>query len=117
MARQNSSFNDWTFANIRLSTADEKSFAKWFTENETSIMTMLGEVVADTYKFSLSYDFDNECFIAGLSGTRYSELNKKTTLTARSNEWLEAIALVLYKHVVMCTMGEWADYARPSNWG
>lgn len=117
MARNASAFSDWRFVNLNLSTADQKQFGEWFIANETAILPMLAEVVADTYKFSVSYDFDNECFIAALSATKHSSDNKQCTITARSNEWLEAIALLLYKHVVMCNTGTWEDYARPANWG
>lgn len=117
MAKNSKSYGDWQFVNINLSTADQKHFAEWFNDNETGLLSMLSEVNADGYKVSISYDFDNECYICALSGTKNTNDNNGCTITARSAEWIEAIGLALYKHVVMCNTGQWADYAKPANWG
>lgn len=117
MAKTSRNFGDWQFVNINLSVQDQKSFGEWFADHETEILPMLSEVNADGYKFSISYDFDNECFIAALSGTKNTTENGGCTITARSSEWIESIGLVLFKHVVMCHTGSWQDYAKPANWG
>lgn len=117
MANTSRSIPNWQFVNISLSVADQKHFGEWFTDNETTILPTLSEINADGYKFSVSYDFENECFIAALSGNRNTNENNGCTITARSNEWIEAIGLVVYKHVVMCNTGDWQDYAKPANWG
>lgn len=108
---------DWTFVNITLTQADAKRFAEWFNEYETSLFTILGDVVSDTYKLSLSYDYDNVCYIATLSATKNSSDNEKSSLSARSAEATEALGLVIYKHVVMCEAGNWQEHSQPANWG
>lgn len=109
--------SNWNFIDLRLSKADEARFVEWFSKNEQNIPDLLHRVNTDAYKFSISYDFDNDCFIATLSGTRHASINKNSTISGRSAEWLEAIGLVLFKHMVMCEEKEWSDYTRPTNWG
>ena len=108
---------DWTFVNLALSAADEKSFLDWHKREGDSIIARMQEMSADGYKFSLSYDFDNECFIATYSGTRNTAHNDKCSISARSAEFLEAVSLVLFKHHVMCDGEDWQEHTRPANWG
>lgn len=109
--------SDWKFVNIALSTADERDFTDWFARERNNFIAMLEDLMANTYKLSLSYDFDNTCFIATVSGTKSSTINAGSSISARSDDFLESICLVLYKHYVMCEGKDWSEHARPSNWG
>lgn len=116
-SRTGNNFSDWKFVNINLSAADTEKFTQFYSEYADSTYEQLAEVVSDGYKLSLSYDIENVCFIAALSGTKNTTLNKGRTITARSSDNLEAISLLLFKHLVMCNSEEWEDYSRPANWG
>lgn len=109
--------SDWKFVSIALSSADERNFTEWYARERDNFVAMLEDLMASTYKLSLSYDFDNTCFIATISGTKSSSVNSNSSISARSDEFLEAVCLVLYKHYVMCEGGDWSEHARPSNWG
>lgn len=119
MPRQNNTnaYSEWRFVNLSLSRADEEGFVKWMKANVDTIIVELSGILADGYKHTISYDFDNECFISTLSGTKNTTQNVGCSLSSRSAEFIEALGLTVYKHRVMAENGNWADYARPSNWG
>lgn len=97
------------FVNIRLND-DELDEAKlWIREHETEIVSRLTDDLAEGFKFSLSYDHDNQSFIATYTGRGWMRSNERCAMSARAGTWFEAIGLLVWKHHEHA-QGDWGQY-------
>lgn len=112
---------DWGgFLNITLDEATKVDYAQWIASGEVDIWGLLTDAVSDGLKYGLSYDEENQCFVATLTGNGAVGFNTRFCLTARSGRFDDATALVMFKHCVMA-QGDWSSY-RPrvrgfDSWG
>jgi len=107
MAGKNTFSKDFKFINRTLTVAEDDSFIKWFQGKDRQADNAIEQAFADEYKVSLSYDEKNNCFIASMVSKAEKSLNTNKCLMARSDSWLEAIAMVVYKHHVIFNQGAW----------
>lgn len=98
---------DFRFVNRTLNAEELAHFDKWYQNKDRSADNAIEEAFADQYKCAVSYDEKNNCFIASLTLKSEKGVNVNKSLNARSDTWLEAIALVVYKHHVIFKQGEW----------
>lgn len=100
------------FINIRLSDADKDAFHQWFSTLDDDPLTGIFSLVLEGYKFSLSYAADGEYWTTSLTGEGLglTGIVERCCLTARAPQVDQAIALLLYKHVVIAK-GSWASFS------
>lgn len=102
------SFNkDFKFVNRTLNVAEDAAFVEWFQNKDRRADAAIEEAFADEYKVSISYDEKNNCFVAAMTYKGEKGVNLNKSLGARSDSWLEAIAMAVYKHHVIFEQGEW----------
>lgn len=109
------------YINIRLDDVQKEQFHVWFSESSQEIGVLLEDILADGAKFSLSYDDENQCFVATIAGALLQDDSRdRFTSTSRAGSVSETMALSLWKHYVLCA----ADYSqylpktnRLMNWG
>lgn len=107
------------FVRIPISEDSKIAFDLWYKNHVDEVDHLLSGVVFEGMKFSLTYDGDNSCFIATFTGTAYRGTAHLMTTSARAGSWLEATALLLFKHLEL-TDGFWNTYAdgkKSSSWG
>jgi hypothetical protein len=109
--------NNVEFVNIRLNNKQKETFKSWFADNERELPNLLAVFLAAGYKMSLKYDADHECYIASATCFDDSMENHNKCLTSRSQDWLEAMALNLYKTDVLSEDGIWESSSTGSDWG
>lgn len=100
------------FLNARMDDARKAQFDDWFTNYSSKVWSSLDDAVGEGLKFSLSYDAENEAYVATLTGRLCLSLDQRWAASARAGTWEEACALVLFKHYVLAE-GNWDDF-RPS---
>lgn len=103
---------DWGgFVDIRLTDGEKETFHHWHTELGDGIWGELVEVVSSGFKLGLSYDPSGDFYLATLtaSGVDVIGLQDRYCLTARAPEWAMAIALLLFKHIVIARR-DWGAY-------
>jgi hypothetical protein len=83
----------------------------------TSLMDAIDAVVQAGYKLSVTYNTANDNFIASLTGRIEGNPNFDKTISGFAMTWDMAVAVVLFKHFVICSEGVWAEYARQRNFG
>lgn len=105
------------FVNRNLLTEEADNFKKWEKSISSESGTLISQVMLDEYKLSITYDDNNECFIATLTGKDDQRNNPNKALSARSDDWYEAIMLALYKHLVLFSGNKWAGATQKNNWG
>lgn len=105
------------FVNINLSKKERDQFKAWYTELETEIPRLIAVFMSQGYKIGIRYDTENECYICSATCFDDSMENHGKCLTSRSADWLEAMALNLFKTDVMSPDGIWESTTSGSNWG
>lgn len=102
------------FINVRMNDEEKADFHTWNAEHEATVMTDFLELVARGFKFGLSYDPDGDFYLATFTagGLKMIGLNARACMTARAPDWFDAVALLVYKHVVLAK-GNWGAY-RPA---
>lgn len=102
---KNTSFNV-EFVNFKLNPAEKKDFETWHSEKGNAMLKALHETLEGDYKLSLSYDANNECFIAAMTG-RDESLNPNRCITMRSTDWQKALFSLAYINAVIFKYGVW----------
>lgn len=97
------------FVNIRLSDEEKEVAQAWIRESEREAVQLLTDDLADGYKFSLSYDGDNQSFIATYTGAGWDGCNVRCAMSARAGTWFEALALLVWKHHIHAGR-DWGQY-------
>lgn len=99
------------FIDIRLDEDQKAAFRVWALDNEETVWTDFAEIVSGGFKYGLSYDSENDCWIATFtaSGENLMGLRDRYCLTARAPAWQTALALLVYKHVEIAH-GNWGEY-------
>jgi len=105
------------FVNITLTSEQAKSFKTWFKAQAEMVVDLLGQIMVNHYRVSCNWDDNNQCFIATLTGKQDSGVNESKALSARSDDWYEALALVSYKHLVIFEGKAWTGEGTKNNWG
>lgn len=110
-AKKTSSMPSYEFVKCELSAEDKKAAKIWIEENTAQLGEMLHEVMADDYKFTVSFSQEHDTFTACLVGKPDQALNPQKTLTARHKDWTVAAMTVLYKHAVVFKSRLWENDA------
>lgn len=122
--RRSPDTDEWGgFVQVALTPLDKELYDQWFGEHSQHVNPLLDEDLGQGYKFSLTFDANNNAYIASYTGRPNDDgeaLPFRCTLSARSGEMADAIALLVYKHRQVCGT-DWADFLingkRVSNWG
>lgn len=105
------------FVNINLSKAEKTQFKAWFSENQPELPRLLSVFISAGYKTSLKWDNENACFIATATCTDEGLENSGKALSSRSDDWIEALALNLFKTDVLSENGIWEASGKGNSWG
>lgn len=108
------------FLNMKLDDADKERFDGWLVENASRVGSALEDALNEGIKFSLSYDAENECYIATFTGKLIPAHDTRYAASARAGTVNEGIALIVYKHFVLAE-GNWFDFlphnGKLARWG
>jgi hypothetical protein len=83
----------------------------------SSLMDAMDAVIQAGYKLSISYNVANDNFIASLTGRLQGTANYEKTISGFAMTWDMAVAVVLYKHYVICGEGAWVEHAQRRMYG
>lgn len=110
-------FNDKTFSTLRLDLHLEQAYSEWVQQNNVVPVELLAELCGEGYKISISWVFDQNSFCASLIGTPTTKANEDVVMTTWSDDLPEVIAMMYYKHVVICDRGKWPTEKSGNRWG
>lgn len=105
------------FVTIELTAKQEADFEEWVVSATPKLSEYTGELVSSGHKLGVSWDGDNECFIVSVTCKDEAQDNANKCYTSRSDEWVEALLLAIYKWDVISKRSTWAGKAKRSNWG
>jgi len=86
------------FINIRLPDDAKLTFDAWEEDNSGEGFQILDEVLGEGAKFGLSYDRENNCYVATLTGALVDGSNERYCVTTRAGRLDEVINLMAWKH-------------------
>lgn len=99
------------FLDIRISDAEKTAFDNWQVLTAGDHWLDFVEEISRGLKFGLSYDKDNDCYIATFTG--YGQeligLDARYCMQARAPAWETSVALLMYKHLVIAQQN-WGNY-------
>jgi hypothetical protein len=107
------------FINVTVTDAEKEEFHVWYSENSQHVNSMLDDLLAEGMKYGCSYDRENECYVATLTGNLVEKANLRACVTSRAGNWADVNALAVWKHYILCA-GEYGDLltsGRKRSWG
>jgi len=116
-SRNPADWNDITFINMPLNEAQQKDFKSRREEMHGCVPEFLLTFGQAGYKFSITFDENNSCFIASVTCKRALDPNFGYCLTSRSDDAIEALALCAYKTYFCCPECDWIKDTQSRNWG
>lgn len=85
-----------------------KRYTQWM-ESDVDCWSLLGEVVGDGYRFSLSFNPQNDAYAATLTGQYRRCSNAGLSMTMHHADPWKALTAVLFMHEAECGRGSWLD--------
>lgn len=105
------------FVNARLDAEDREDFLSWYKHKDTNLTDMIAQAMVQQYKFSFTWDDSNQCYIVTITGKADNPVNASRSMSSRSDDWYEALAMTLYKHYVLSQARRWEGDTERNNWG
>jgi hypothetical protein len=109
------------FINMRLDEEQKAEFYEWLPQAEPHVEGEVDDMLALGIKLSLSYDWQNQCFICSVTGALVgADRASRYTSTSRASTRHEVLALTVWKHHVLVE-GDYGNFAPQSGavmkWG
>lgn len=93
----------------KLTPEELDQFSVWVEKNSKKLDTILPEVCLEGYKLGISWDAYNNCWIATFTGKGEKCVNDYRVLTARSDDYYEVQAMLIFKHIEVYHRGRWEN--------
>lgn len=97
------------FINIRLPDDAKLAFNAWQEDRPLEGQQILDDVLGEGAKFGLSYDRENECYVATLIGALVEGSNERYCVTTRAGSLVEVVNLTAWKHAYYAK-GDYSSY-------
>lgn len=110
-------FGDYKLVNRKLTDEEKVQFEVWYKEAGDTVFDLIGSLCFDTWKCSLSWDNENDCYIHSATQVHSKHKNAGITVTSRSDVWIEAMALTSYKINVIWKGKKIPVETVKENWG
>lgn len=119
MAKRKQNTNNFgvEFINIEMDDKHEKAFTAYHGLHIDKMGKLVSELAADGNKIGISFDGDNECFIISVTCKDESSDNHNKCYTSRSDDWVEALMIALYKWDEIFGRTTWVGKTQRKNWG
>lgn len=99
------------FVDMHLTDEDRVALDGYLARIGEDVWEHLETLVLDGYKVSITPVSDKSMVVVTLTGREKQNPNFGYSLTGRGPDLLGAMAAVLFKHVVVCEEGVWANLA------
>lgn len=100
-------FGTTWFVDCRLTEAQLQAFDAWIASEDAVLDDLLNEAFSQRLIPRVTFDATHETCVATLTCAHSISPNHGAIITARSNEPLEAMYMVLFKLSVLPTTGPW----------
>lgn len=97
------------FLNLRLTEAEVSMFKDWYGTQGANLWVLFEDILNTSLKFSITWDVENQCYIASFTGRLIPGQETRYATSARALSWEEATALLIFKHDVLADRN-WANF-------
>lgn len=112
---------DWSveFVSLPLMSDQKDSFIAWSQEASADIEIFVSQLLGTGYKLSMTLDATNNCVIVTATCKEDRSPNSGYAMSSRSDTWLEALLMTVYKTIVLYPEkeGGWPKNTRNDSWG
>lgn len=105
------------FCTIALDTEEKAILKEWLQSNSKDLDTYFHTMVTDGWKTSITWDDNNDCFIASATQRFDDDKNHNVCVTSRSDNMYEAILITFYKIYVLFKDKKLPIEPNKQNWG
>jgi hypothetical protein len=89
------------FADVSLTTDDKAAFSSWIDDALPDIDIWIAALTDDSYRVSLKFDYNNNCYSAALTQQDDKHNNAGLIIMSRANTAVEALMMSAYKVFVL----------------
>lgn len=115
--KQSNNFSDYWFVPCRLGGQEKKDFDTWSKKHGNDFEVLWATIMQQGFKQSCSYDNNNGCFIASATLNDDTHPDYGAVITSRAGNPFEAVALNIYKILVVLADAPLPREAVGDNWG
>jgi hypothetical protein len=105
------------YANVTLSEADKEAFDLWLGEVSADFEAWFEALVDQSYRVSVKFDYNNNCYQATLTQQDAKHANSGLTIISRGSSSIEAILMSAYKVNILFADTRLPVQDRNSTWG
>lgn len=100
--------SEWRgFVDVKLTQDEKEKFAAWDVQ-DGDLWVFMADSIASGHKLSLTYNKQNDQYVASFTGQQEKGSNAGLTLSAYAKDWYDAIRVLVFKHAVLLE----ADWSR-----
>lgn len=101
MAKRESKDVAWQgFVDVKLTSEEKENYMAWDVHDE-DLWVLLVDAIGCGHKLSVTYNKQNDQFVASFTGQTGTEGNEGYTLSAYGKVWYDAVRVLCYKHAVL----------------
>lgn len=117
--RNSQEWGKFEFVAVNLTEEEKKQFRLAYKDKPNDLLNPLDGFLKNGYKISLSYDQQNNCVLASMTGKDPASPNYNYVMTSRAADAWESLALALFKHYQVCDDEDWGGDTREDgrSWG
>jgi len=107
------------FINVTVTDAERQEFHAWYDEHAGEVNDLLDDLLAEGMKYGCSFDRENECYVATITGALIANSNMRCCVTTRAGTWADVNALCVWKHYILCAANydDLLTTGRKRSWG
>jgi hypothetical protein len=98
--RQNNNTAWKGYVDVRMTDSEKETMTAWDVHDD-DLWLVWQDAIISGHKASLTYNKENQAFVAALTGMEGHPTNAGYTLTAYAPDWYIAVRALLFKHVIL----------------
>lgn len=95
------------FIECKFTDSEKDLFTQWDV-HDNDLFLLLSEAVSAGHKLSISFNKQNETYVASFTGNEGTDKHEGYTLSAYAGDWYIAVRALLFKHCVLLG-SEWSS--------
>jgi len=101
MAKRESKEVTWQgFVDVKLTAEEKETYGQWDVQDE-DLWVLVVDAIGSGHKLSVTYNRQNDQFVASYTGQTGTKGNEGFTLSAYAKDWYNAVRVLAYKHTIL----------------
>jgi hypothetical protein len=109
--------SDASFADVKLNASEKDVYLQWVKTTDANCIDTLESLIADSYRVSVKYDYNNNCTVVSLTQQDTKHHNSGLVIMSRGSSVDDALLLSGYKVFVLFEGQRLPTASENDNWG